>query len=104
MLILLNILKSILQVISRKAKPWFYDKEKTLDEYGNVVEGELYEGFSVDLIKNIFDILQNEMKLNYTYEFINTNNSYGKYNPITKKWEGLIGDLLDKVSEHLTQF
>lgn len=87
-----------IQVISRKAKPWFYDKNKTLDEEGNVIEDELYEGFSVDLIKEIFNILQNEMKLNYTYEFVNSNNSYGKYNPTKKKWEGLIGDLLDKVS------
>ena len=61
---------------------------------------EKYEGFSVDLVKNIFKILRKN-KFNYTYEFRHKEDEYGKYDPETKKWNGLIGELLDKVSNIL---
>lgn len=57
-----------------------------------------FEGFAVDLVDAIFQILQTEQNLNYTYKFIHTEDKeYGKYIKKDKKWNGLIGDLLDKV-------
>ncbi|KAM3965018.1 glutamate receptor ionotropic, kainate 2 [Aphomia sociella] len=89
-------------VISRKAKPYFYDKEKCAEDDPDCEEEDAdpkYEGFSVDLVKEIFRILREE-KYNYTYSFYHDEDkSYGKYNPLTKKWNGLIGDLLDKKAD-----
>ncbi|XP_026748791.1 glutamate receptor ionotropic, kainate 2-like [Galleria mellonella] len=89
-------------VISRRAKPYFYDKQKCEEDDPDCVEEDAdpkYEGFSVDLVKAIFEILREE-KYNYTYSFYHDEDkSYGKYNPLTKKWDGLIGDLLDKKAD-----
>lgn len=57
-----------------------------------------FEGFAVDLTKHIFKLLREE-GYNYTYEFIHEEDkNYGKYDEKEKKWNGLIGDLLDKVT------
>ncbi|XP_026733659.1 glutamate receptor ionotropic, kainate 2-like [Trichoplusia ni] len=90
-------------VISRKAKPYFYPKEKCEGDDCELDEDEdpdaEYEGFSVDLVKNIFKILREE-KFNYTYKFVYYDDmEYGKLDPITKKWNGLIGHLLDKKAD-----
>lgn len=80
-------------VISRRAKPYFYEKEKCS---GDDCE---WEGFSVDLVEKIFEILREE-KFNYTYKFVyKKDHSYGKLNEETKKWDGLIGELLDKSAD-----
>ncbi|XP_060801537.1 glutamate receptor ionotropic, kainate 2 isoform X2 [Amyelois transitella] len=85
-------------VISRKYKPYFYDKTPCEGE-GCDDSDEKYEGFSVDLVKKIFELLKEE-KFNYTYEFVHEKDKgYGKYDPKTKKWDGLIGDLLDKKAD-----
>ncbi|XP_049872658.1 glutamate receptor ionotropic, kainate 2-like [Pectinophora gossypiella] len=89
-------------VISRKAKPYFYDKEPCVEENEEKCEddGEKYEGFSVDLVKEIFKLLNDEWKHKYTYEFFfETDLKYGSYDPKTKKWTGLIGQLLDKKAD-----
>ncbi|KAJ8716638.1 hypothetical protein PYW07_003265 [Mythimna separata] len=59
-------------VVSRTAKPYFWYKEKCeTDECKEQDDdpNEKFEGFSVDLVKNIFKLLREE-KLNYTYKFI----------------------------------
>lgn len=62
-------------------------------------DGLKYEGFSVDLIKEIFRFLREE-KFNYTFEFMDGGDKKaGTVDETTKKWTGLIGDLLDNVSE-----
>lgn len=89
-------------MIAVKAKPYFFDKQKCEKDDANCEEedaDEFYEGFSVDLVKAIFDLLKQE-KQNYTYEF--SHNVYiktGTYDKEAKKWTDLIGDLLDKVSK-----
>ncbi|XP_041980059.1 glutamate receptor ionotropic, kainate 2-like [Aricia agestis] len=89
-------------VISRKAKPYFYDKVKCPENNDTCVEesaDEKYEGFSVDLVKQIFDRLR-ARNYNYTYSFLyEEDKGYGKYDEVKKKWDGLIGDLLDKKAD-----
>ncbi|XP_053604445.1 glutamate receptor ionotropic, kainate 2-like [Plodia interpunctella] len=87
-------------VISRKYKPYFYEKTPCEgDDCDKSDKDEKYEGFSVDLVKGIFDILRQE-NFNYTYEFVHDKDKgYGTYNSKTKKWDGLIGDLLDKKAD-----
>ncbi|CAK1555313.1 unnamed protein product [Leptosia nina] len=89
-------------IISRKAKPYFFDKVKCPPDNDTCVEenaDEKYEGFSVDLVKHIFDTLKKH-NFNYTYSFLHDEDkSYGKYDPERKKWTGLIGDLLDKKAD-----
>lgn len=61
-------------------------------------DGPKYEGFSVDLVENIVEILKSEEGKDYSYEFIYDQTiDYGEYDSKTKKWNGLIGQLLDKV-------
>lgn len=87
--------------MSRRAQPYFDHKQKC--------EGESceedphpemkYEGFAVDLVEAIFNILQTEHERNYTYKFVHDKDlQYGKYIKKEKKWDGLIGHLLNKVN------
>lgn len=61
---------------------------------GDVLTGNArYEGFSMDLIDGIAGIL------GFKYEFrLAEDGKYGNYDPVTKSWNGLIKDLLDRVS------
>lgn len=62
-----------------------------------------YEGFSVDLMKNIVAILNTAEGKEYSYEFIyDPSLDYGEYDAKTKKWIGCIGQLLDKVVSFIT--
>ncbi|XP_028033581.1 glutamate receptor ionotropic, kainate 2-like [Bombyx mandarina] len=87
-------------VISRRNKPYFYEKEPCKEGDTTCVnDKEKYEGFSVDLVKAIFEILKSE-NFNYTYSFFHDEDKdYGEYDVKTKKWNGLIGDLLDKKAD-----
>lgn len=50
------------------------------------------EGYSMDLIHAISEIL------NFKYEFyLVKDDKYGSLNPVTKQWDGIIKDLLDRV-------
>lgn len=52
-----------------------------------------FEGYAMDLIDEISKILH------FKYEFrLVPNNAYGSYNKETKKWDGLVKELLDHVS------
>lgn len=53
-----------------------------------------FEGYAMDLIDGISKIL------NFTYRFeLVEDGKYGSYNPDTGEWDGLIRQLLDKVSK-----
>ncbi|XP_072382908.1 glutamate receptor ionotropic, kainate 2-like [Diabrotica undecimpunctata] len=58
---------------------------------GKILEGnDRYEGYTKDLMDEIAAILE------FKYEIkITENNVYGKYIPEEKRWNGLIGDLLE---------
>nr|QZH55029.1 ionotropic glutamate receptor 7 [Achelura yunnanensis] len=86
-------------VMSRKAEPYFFEKPPCTKE--DCPEDDMkYEGFSVDLVDAIFTILRENMKLNYTYEFVYyENTNYGSIDPKTKKWDGLIGYLLEQKAD-----
>lgn len=59
--------------------------------------GEKYEGFVVDLVENIFEYFKKE-KIDYKYVFVDDIlKPQGKYDLKEKKWNGMIGELLDKV-------
>ncbi|CAH2084745.1 unnamed protein product [Euphydryas editha] len=89
-------------VISRKAKPYFYDKVRCPEDDKTCVEetaDENYEGYSVDLVYKIFSTLR-KYNFNYTYSFLDKGyKDYGSYDTKTKKWDGMIGDLLDKKAD-----
>lgn len=61
---------------------------------GESYEGnQRYEGYSKDLIEGISKIL------NFTYRIeIVPDGKYGSLNKETKKWDGLVKHLLDRVS------
>lgn len=62
-------------------------------EDGQVLEGnDRFEGYSVDLIDGISKILG----FKYRFEPAPDNN-YGSLNKATKKWNGLVKELLDRV-------
>ncbi|CAB3226831.1 unnamed protein product [Arctia plantaginis] len=90
------------KVESRNAQPYFSKKEKCTgnEECDEDDDDESeWEGFSVDLVKEIFKILKEE-KFNYTYEFVYKKDiEYGKFDPVLNKWNGLIGDLLAKEAD-----
>lgn len=58
-----------------------------------MLEGnDRYEGYSVDLIDDIAKIL------GFKYQFVPVaDNARGSFNKITKKWNGLVQELLDRV-------
>lgn len=89
-------LKFIFQVISRIGEPYV-----TADS-GNGT----YKGFAVDLIDAVFKVINkqnNSINLKYKFSLLK-DGGYG--NPIegTKKWNGLIGELLEHVSILLEKF
>lgn len=69
---------------------WFF-RPKVEGEYweGN----DRYFGYSIDLI----DSIAKEMKFHYRFELV-ADNRYGSLNKVTKKWDGLVKQLLDRVS------
>lgn len=81
----------IFRVVSRTGAPYLI--EKTPKE-GEVLTGnDRYEGYSKDLIH---EILKETLHLNYEFQIV-PGNGYGSFNKDTKKWNGLIGHLLERV-------
>lgn len=54
---------------------------------------ERFEGFGIELIHELSLMLG----FNYTFE-LQLDNAYGSLNPQTKKWNGMIKELLDEVT------
>lgn len=81
-------------VSSRIGEPYLGKREPEKDE---VLEGNArYEGYSMDLIAGVAEILN----ISFRFE-IAPDNGYGSYDPDMKRWNGLIGQLLDRVSFEL---
>lgn len=69
--------------------PYLIKLDNWTEDSGN----EGLEGYSMDLIDEISKIL------NFKYEFyLVKDGKYGSLNPITRQWDGIIKDLLDRVS------
>lgn len=67
------------------------DREK---KDGEFLEGNnRFEGYSLELIDGISKILG----FQYRMELV-PDGKYGSYNKVTKKWDGLVKHLLDRVS------
>jgi hypothetical protein len=64
-------------------------KENKDDLQGN----DRFQGFCIDLIKEISDILG----FNYTFRLVK-DGKYGSQDKTTKEWNGMIRELLDRVS------
>lgn len=61
---------------------------------GVILEGNArYEGFSVDLI----DAIAKDLKFKYEIYLVKDNN-YGNLDKKTNEWNGLVKELLDRVS------
>lgn len=71
----------------------FMDRPRIDGEY---LEGnDRYEGYSMDLIDGIARILG----FHYRFEIV-ADNKYGSLDKKTKKWDGLVKHLLDRVGEN----
>ncbi|XP_075975527.1 glutamate receptor ionotropic, kainate 2-like [Anticarsia gemmatalis] len=81
------------KVVSRIGAPYLV---KVKAKEGEVLEGnDRYEGYSKDLIH---EILQETLHLNYEIEIV-PGNGYGSYNKDTKKWDGLVGHLVERKAD-----
>ncbi|CAH2241757.1 jg16321 [Pararge aegeria aegeria] len=86
--------KSVIRVVSKKGKPYF----DVVQDNGNIT----FRGYAVDLMQNIFEhmVKNNLINKELKYEFYReSEDKYG--NPIagTKKWDGLIGELIEHKAE-----
>nr|CAI5868750.1 unnamed protein product [Callosobruchus analis] len=78
------------RVVSRLGAPYFIRKE---DPPGLILKGnDRYEGYSMDLMKEICK--PNNLNCSFTFEPV-SDGMYGNYDPNTKKWNGLIKDLIE---------
>ncbi|VEN63264.1 unnamed protein product [Callosobruchus maculatus] len=78
------------RVVSRLGAPYFIRKE---DPPGIILKGnDRYEGYSMDLMKEICK--PNNLNCSFTFEPV-SDGMYGNYDPNTKKWNGLIKDLIE---------
>lgn len=59
---------------------------------GVLIDQRRYEGYCIDLIENIANIL----RFKYQFELV-PDGQYGKYDDKKKSWNGLIRRLLDRV-------
>lgn len=79
------------RVVSRIGAPFLVEK---VPKEGEVLTGnDRYEGYSKDLIH---EILKESLNLNYVIDIV-PGNGYGSFDKDTKKWNGLIGHLLERV-------
>ena len=73
----------------QKGAPFLMLKEPQ----GSLTGNDRFEGYSINLIDEI------AKELNFKYEFTLTpDGKYGSYNRVTKKWDGLVKQLLDRVN------
>lgn len=76
-------------VAARLGEPYL---RMRVPEPGELLEGNArYEGYSMDLI----DEIARWLNFQYRFELV-PDNKYGSYDPRTKKWDGLVRQLLDR--------
>ncbi|KAF9423570.1 hypothetical protein HW555_001125 [Spodoptera exigua] len=79
---------SKIKVVTRIGKPYFHIKETE--------NGTIYRGYCVDLIDAIFTYIKKTMNIELEYEFyVAPGNEYGNQLEGTKKWNGIIGEIMD---------
>ncbi|CAH0720012.1 unnamed protein product, partial [Brenthis ino] len=83
--------KSLIRIASMQGKPYF---DMQVFKNGTAT----YEGYAVDLIQAIFEYIEKERHEKYEYEFYRVED-YGHPIAGTKKWDGLIGELLEHKAE-----
>lgn len=84
-----TIQSKIFTVITRTGMPYLRKIENGESLTGN----ERYEGFVKDLMDDIARVK------NFTYKLeLVSDNHYGVHNPVTSKWSGMIGEIIEGVS------
>ncbi|XP_055855889.1 glutamate receptor ionotropic, kainate 2-like [Episyrphus balteatus] len=76
------------RVASRIGKPYLMLREA--DENEILTGNARFEGYAIDLIHKLSILVG----FDYTFEIVE-DNSYGKYNPETKEWDGIVRYLID---------
>ncbi|GBP79802.1 Glutamate receptor ionotropic, kainate 2 [Eumeta japonica] len=77
-----------ISIVSRKGDPYFYEHEENGEKK--------YTGYAVDLMDQIFEYINKNQKTKFTYKFYRVaGDELGTYNNLSKKWNGIIGDLLE---------
>ncbi|XP_018576212.1 glutamate receptor ionotropic, kainate 2-like [Anoplophora glabripennis] len=83
-----NLQKIVVNVTSRLGDP--YLMKKTPEEGKTLYGNDRYEGYSMDLIQEIANII------GFRFEFhLTKDGQYGKWDESQKRWTGLVGDLLE---------
>ena len=62
----------------------------------NLTANERYEGFCVELIKEVAQ----KVGFNYTIRLA-PEAKYGIYNPVTGEWNGIVRELMDRVLHYI---
>lgn len=89
--ITLSLRDKIVVVAARLGEPYLRLREQPPDAAATPLAGnQRYEGYSMDLIDAIANLLQ----FRYRFELV-ADNAYGSYNRRTKRWDGLVRELLD---------
>lgn len=88
----ISVHSKVFKVIIHDEKP-FVQPKKLGYTIQNITENDKYEGFAIDLIAEIAKIC------GFKYE-ITINRVTGTENPITKEWDGIVGEIVKKVSFH----
>ncbi|CAB3388917.1 Hypothetical predicted protein [Cloeon dipterum] len=78
-------------VMTRAEKPYVMVREDK-----NLTGNSRYEGFCIDLLKSI----ANQVDFNYDIRLV-PDHMYGVYDPESKQWNGIVRELMDKVSSWL---
>ncbi|XP_055338016.1 glutamate receptor ionotropic, kainate 2-like isoform X2 [Paramacrobiotus metropolitanus] len=81
-----SIKNKVLKVLTKLERPYVMEMANASLLSGN----KRYRGFCVDMLDNI------SRTLNFSYELIVSNLPYGDQDPVTKEWNGLIRELIDK--------
>ena len=63
---------------------------------GNFTGNDRYEGFCIDVLKEIAEMVNFNFTIKEGHD-----GWYGIYNPESKKWNGLVLELIQKVFVHL---
>jgi len=63
-----------------------------IKEDKNLTGNSKYEGFCIDLLHRI----ASQVGFHYAITLV-PDNKYGAYDPITKQWNGIVRELMDKV-------
>lgn len=65
-----------------------------ITESSHLITGnDRYEGFGIDIIQEMSKLLG----FNYTFE-VQADNAYGSFDEATKKWDGMLGKIINGVS------